>query len=1406
MSVKRTLAVFLFICLMCCKLSGQVPDIVFDKVHFEQGPFPQSISKMVQDQYGFLWIASDNGLDRFDGYKFQNYRYSDRDKQSLSCNIVGHLFIDSYGELWAGTVEGLNKFDFKTERFMRYFHDAKNPSSIADNLISPIYEDKQRNLWIGTYGGLCKYNRSKNNFTVYSHSDKNPFSLSHNIVSAIYQDKDGTFWIGTWGGGLDRFDPQTGKFSHYLPNPANPESISFGLISFIHQDKAGNYWVGTRGGGLNGFDPETGKFTHYKSNPLDKNSLSDNTLTTVFEDAAGNLWIGTWNGGLNIFDTHTKKFVSYRYSPDDPYSLISDCITIIYKDISGVIFIGTNKGMVKVRSKKSTFDFSTYKAGKANESLNTKDVRCIYQDDDKNLWIGTHEGGLNKLDRKTGKYTYYTFHCPDAPLKSQIEISAIADNHDGTLWLGSIGHGLFKFNKNGSYESLPEYTFAPNNNQLKDNVTYLYKDKKGFLWLGFPNGIVRKVNTRTGQVQNILVDAGIRSLAFLNEVNYFTEDEQGNIWVAIRHRGVYRIDAKSQQIKYIFASKNTPTTLNDNDVFTLHFAENGLLWIGTMNGLLRYNVKDESFKHYLISDGLPDNAVRSINEDRKGNLWMGTHKGLSRFDPITERFTNYDERDGVWITQFNTNSFYDDKTGEMFLCGYNGYIRFVPDHIDVNSPMPRVHITGLSIHDKAVNVGEEVLGSVIINQSILNTDKIELSYKQNNFSVQFTSLHYKMPDKNQYAYMLENYDKTWHYSGNIREVKYMNLAPGTYIFKVQGSNSDGIWNESGDSLKIVVYPPWWKSWWMFVILSFSFISIFIFYIYQRNLKHARDKIKLQQLVDERTAEVAAQNRVLAHQAEQLKEMSLMRSRFYTYLSHEFRTPITMIMGPVQQLLSGTFSGNVNEQLKIVMRNSKKLLHLIDELLDLSKIEKGSMSLKAGFTNIVPFLNRVVLSFSSLAERKHIKLNFEKPDNGITCYFDRDKLEKVIYNLLSNAFKYTPENGEITLCVSAESPSANYPEGKVVIKVKDNGAGIEKERLPHIFEQFYQGQSADKADKKGWGVGLALVKELVGLHRGEIAVESTQSLGTIFTFWIPLGQAHLTKAEINHHQVDDEDDKSETGYNLPEIQEAVEVLEGEIRAAQESIPATSDAGKKYTVLIVEDNADIRNYVRQILQKEYKILEAENGLEGCEKALATRTDLIVSDIMMPVMDGYELCRKIKTDFNTCHIPVILLTAKTSDIEKIEGLEKGADDYLTKPFNPVELKKRIENLIELRQQLQRKYRQDILLNPAQVEVKSVDERFLEKVKAIIDHNLSSPELSVEKLYTDMGMGRSNFHSKFRALTGQSANQFIRSYRLKRAQQLLAKNAGNISEIAFEVGFTSTAYFTKCYKAEFGKLPSEG
>jgi signal transduction histidine kinase/DNA-binding response OmpR family regulator len=916
------------------------------------------------------------------------------------------------------------------------------------------------------------------------------------------------------------------------------------------------------------------------------------------------------------------------------------------------------------------------------------------------------------------------------------------------------------------------------------------------------------------------------------------EDKSGVLWVGTGN-GLNQFDREKEQfIRHPFDPGNPKNS--DISISSIHEDWKGRLWVGTMShGLHFFDRKTGSFSSVAKMDGLPSNQINGILEDNSENLWLHTENGIAKYNPDTKNIKVYDEKDGLRIGRNIFKAFCKNDNGEMYFGGTNGFVRFHPDKLRDNPHIPRVAITDFKIGYQTVAIGVDSP----LKKSITVTDSITLSYSENDLSFEFAALDYTAPDKNQYAYIMEGFDRDWINSGTRRFANYTNLSPGEYTFRVKGSNNDGIWNEEGASLRIIINPPWWKTWWAYTLYGILLLAAFFsFRRYEINRQRLKHELELEHLYAEKE-----------HlEAEKVKELDRLKSRFFANISHEFRTPMTLILGPLERLISQTADEKLHDTFLLMQRNGQRLLRLINQLLDLSKLEAGKMAMQAAPYDLEEVLKPLVMAFESLAGLREIELHFVPPPEPVILYLDRDKFEKIMTNLLFNAFKFTPE-GE-SVIVDCEFPKGaggiadssiadmGFPEGTgrnadlkdqseirdpkskisnfVKITVRDTGIGIPPNQLPHIFDRFYQasnfsyGETLQATSQQGSGIGLALTRELVELHKGKIAVESEVGEGTTFTVHLPLGKEHLQKEEIVERKArsEERDAMSMSSDQLSAISDQEMLnIEGEQAGIDQSpnrpIPKSPNPQitQSPNILIVEDNPDMHAYIRDHLKNNYRVIEAENGVEGFKKAAKEMPDLIISDVMMPQMDGFELCAKLKTDERTSHIPVILLTARASWESKIEGLETGADAYLTKPFDAKELQIRIKNLIGQRRKLRERFSKEITLQPKDITVTSADEKFLMKIMDVIEAHLSDPDFRVEYLSKEVAISRAHLHRKLQALTDLSPVEFIRLMRMKRAAKLLEHHVGNISEIAYEVGFKNPAYFAECFRKQFGISPSK-
>lgn len=1429
MHTNKIKIAFLLILLSVCLNNGfsQQP-IKFKRITVEDGLSQSWVRCILQDWQGFMWFGTDDGLNKYDGYSITTY-YSDS-QHSLNSNSILTIYEDKNNNLWIGTDKGLNFLDRATDRFT---HNPNWPQSE----ITYIFEMTDHKFLIATRGdGLLLFHPDNGIIKSFLPDPNDLFSLTSPVVECILKDRHENIWIGS-NNELALFDPVTERFTNFRKDDNNPYSLSGNNVTSLLEDKDGRIWVGTLRNGLNilKYDsdhPENSRFIHYTHNPEVKTSISPGVIVTLWEDSAGYLWIGTENGGLdrvdlNHFQEDNVVFEHYDFDPFNTNSLSSNSISSIYEDRDGGIWIGTDgDGICYYHPFKEKFMHVKQLPGNPN-SLNNKFINCFFEEGD-SLWICT-EGGVNLYNKKNDSYKHF-IHNPndDRTIGSNAIWTIYRDSHHN-LWFGTWTGGLNLFDEeNGTFDRF-KHDDQKNGSISSNNVSGILEDQNGNLWISTMGGGLNKFdrNTKTFKTFNEghIDNSGITN----NWIYTFFEDSYGKIWISTT-KAVDVYDPVLGVFKH-FDHDTSDTKSISNNVASIFFEDSQKnLWIGTNNGLNVYNRSTNNFNCYKKEQGLPNSQIKGILEDARGNLWISTNKGISKFVEGSKRpenpiFINYDMDDGLQGNEFRKRSCLYGQDGKMYFGGNNGFNVFHPDSIIDHMMTPQIVLTNFLINNKPVPIG---IPNSPLSKHISMLDEVTLNHKQSVFSLEYTILNYLSPKKNQYAFKLEGFEKDWNYVGDQRFATYTNLDPGEYIFRVKGAIGDS-WNQEGVSLRIRIIPPWWKTYWAY-LLYFALTGFILFSVWRFQLKRRAMKHEL----------------MLEHQhAEKLEELDRMKSRFFANITHEFRSPLTLIMGPMKQFFTGKAKGNFHEIARMAYRNSERLYQLINQILELSKLEAGHVKLKVQKTDIVTFVEKMMLGYAPLAESKKINLQFSVSENLKTnassydLYIDHDKIQKVITNLLSNAFKFTFENGNVSISIKKVCNKKHHFEtmvekhepadddrnlsrwlfgrrnikkdkaqlnnqvfqifnkhGYIEICLKDDGIGIPDENLNRIFDRFYQVADPRTGNYESAGIGLALAKELVELHSGTIHVESAYEHGTTFFVQLPLGHDHFLSSEIldeshdeNHSIMIDSDMKDDH------------------MAEQTVFDETEISRQKHhpIILIVDDNPDIRKYVVDNLSKEYRILVAKDGKEGLDIAISQVPDLIVSDVMMPQMNGIDLCSKIKTNELTSHIPVILLTVRASDDSKVEGLEIGADDYITKPFEIRELKARIRNLIEQRRQLKIKFNRERGLMPSEITSNTIDERFLNKALSIIEANMNESAFGVEKLAKEMSISRVQLYRKIRAITGQTAAVFIRSIRLNRAAQLLKRKHDNIGQIAYEVGFSNPSYFSSAFKKQFGKYPTE-
>lgn len=1204
------------------------------------------------------------------------------------------------------------------DSLLKTFNNIQGNEFIELNLsVNGIIRDiVTKKILIATNWGLLAFNSPKTDSEksniIIKTSDR--LKLGLGFLTNIYQSKNGVIWIGASVKGLFSYDPIAKEIKHHR-NPLTPNQWINSFSNTITEDSEGIIWYGNPVAGLIKYNPPKNEFSSYVYNEKDEYSLSGNTVWPVYFDRTGVLWVGTNSSGINKWDRKKWKFNFIKYNQYDTSILSGSAIKHIYEDSNNRIWLATNRGINIFELSQGYFGIK-YNDPVISNTFNNTQVTSIIQDtyEENTLWIGIAEKGLFKYDLKSNTLKHYEFSFHDEYTLSAIGILNLVIGNDNDLWIGSI-NGLFRFDKRT--DQIIKWKLDPDDSlTLADNViANLFKDNQNEIWILSNTGGLFNYDKES---KNIIPHTVIHNGNKILSICELYEDSRRNFWVGTDDNGFYSYDRMNEKLKEI----------------------------------------------YSTNEGLPNNNVNSILNDDKGNLWIGTRNGLSKFNIKSKEFRNYFIEDGLCSNYFFTSSKLKLKNGMLFFGTDAGLVYFHPDSIVVDSIPPQVVIQNISLFNRP---DEKIEYEGFISE----IDEVTLPFNQNDLHFEYVGLHYGEPLRNRYKYILEGFDKEWIDAGNSRTATYTNLDPGEYKFRVKACNRDGIWDEAGASLKIIINPPVWATTWAYLLYIILFGSI-LYYAWRMQLKRVRVKHEFE---------------MSKFETQKLHEVDEMKSRFFTNISHEFRTPLTLIIGPVKQIIDRTKDKKTQDELNVVHRSANKLLHLVNQLLDISKLESGNMRLQVSSNNIVPLLKGLLLSFASFAERKKITLNFNSSENELLVYIDQDKVEKIVTNILSNALKFTSEGGKIDVNV-------NKDENYLNISIRDTGIGIPKEKLLKIFDRFYQVDESHTREQEGTGIGLALTKELVELHKGKIRVESKENKGTTFLISLPLGKKHFNPDEII---ADDVKEKGEVISAEKDI-----IIELTERQKKTDSKAIWDSDKDL-LLIVEDNSDVRKYIISHLEDNYRILEAVDGEDGLEIAINHIPDLIISDVMMPKMDGFALCNRLKNDERTSHIPIIILTAKATSQDKIEGYETGADDYIMKPFEATELNARIKNLIDIRKMLQEKFRSEDYKIPR--ELNSMDEQFIKRLMKVINEHLSDEEFSIEELGKESAMSRGQIYKKVKALTGKSPSLFLRSIRLSKAKRMIKDRQGTISEIAYSVGFNSPSYFTKCFNEEYGYPPTE-
>ncbi|TWJ02349.1 signal transduction histidine kinase [Mucilaginibacter frigoritolerans] len=1359
-------------------LKAQNNQFQFSHLDINNGLSHNEVTSILKDSKGFMWFGTLSGLNRYDGYKFKIFKHSVSDSTSLDDDYIVSITEGPENKLWVETRNGFNIYNPETDKFSHDIAGYLKSISISYGYITAIKKDHSGNFWfLRSSSGVYKYNPQTNKTIHITHSATDTTSICSNTVSDLVQDSKGNIWLTYRNGILERMDPSNlhityrARIFNKLPDEIN---ASYKL----YMDKQDDIWafVPTYSAGVYYVNFKKGIFKHIdKGN--DQSHLNTDVVSSVIQDDKDRVWIATDHGGVNMLNKQDFKIQYLLNREDDAKTIGQNSITLMYKDNTGIIWVGSYKKGVGYYHE-SIIKFPLYTHHLSDpvsdpKSLSFSDINNFAEDKLGNLWIGTNGGGLTYFDRKNGTFKTY-LHDPNNinSLTNNVIVCMYID-HAQKLWIGTYFGGLDCFD--GKTFTHYKHNEAVPGSISEDRICAITEDSDHHLIVGTLSVGFNIMDSKT-QIFSHYVYNQRENAIHSNYVSRVLEDRRKNLWVVTSYGVDVLIKATHQFIHYIHDAKN-PNSLINNNTNNIMEDREGLIWVSTREGLSIFDYKTGKFTNINKQDGLPDNTVIDIQQYDKNNIWVSTPNGLSNLvvsrnpDGLKFKFINYNETEGLQGREFTENSSFKTREGELIFGGGNGFNIFKPANIRSNKNVPQLVFTDFEVFNQSLAVGEKTNGRVILQKSITTLNSLSLKYSDNVFSIEFASLNYFNPDKVKYQYMMEGFDKNWINADNkIRKATYTNLDPGNYVFKVRATNNDQ-WNNKELTLHINILPPFWKTTWAYLVYVVLIVGG-LFYFRRRGIEKLRTQFSIEKEREE---------------AQRMHELDLMKIKFFTNVSHEFRTPLSLIMAPVDKLLKQINEPDIQRQLQLVNRNAKRLLNLVNQLLDFRKMEYQELKLHEKNGDIIAFIKELSYAFTDVAEQKHIHFIFDSEIDEYYTSFDYDKIERIMFNLLSNAYKFTHEGGQVSVLLN-QVDNQQTGEPQLEIRVIDTGIGIAVDKRERIFDPFFQNDLPGSMLNQGSGIGLSITREFVKLHNGEIFVESEFNEGSCFTVLLPLAKV-------------DKNIFTDTLLQLDHSAGFSPVDEQPKNGAQKE----SKDLKKPTILLVEDNEDFRFYIKDNLKASFNIIEAENGKKGWQKALAQHPNLVVSDISMPEMNGIDLCMKIKGDKRTSHIPVILLTALIGEDQQLKGLETGASDYMTKPFNFEILQSKIKNILSQQESMRKTYQKQVEAVPTEMHIESPDEAFIKKVLLLIDNNISNPNFSVEELSSEVFVSRYTLYKKILAMTGKTPNELVRSMRLKRAAQLLETGHLTISQICHKVGFKSQKYFVKTFKSEFNTIPSK-
>ena len=1303
-------------------------EIEFTTISIQEGLSESVVLASCQDKMGHMWFATQDGINRYNGYDFTVYRNEPEDSTTIAVNISRTIFRDSKDKMWFGTSKGLSLYDIEADLFRNYPSYDEGVTGIAEL-------DEGRTLMIASGGRLRIFNTDSKRW-----EDDKAVYLKESLGANILIRHEGSIFVGTLQQGLFCYDIATGELTK-ISQVTSSRPIQSMYVA------GGHLWIGTEGDGLFRMSLETKETINYRHNSADGRKITSNYVRAISTDIYGRLWVGTFNG-LCIIDEGT--ITSIMSDPESRSRLSQSSVRCISRDTQGGMWLGTWFGGINYWHPQQN-RFRNIRRNTAGTSINDNVVSCMTEDKEGNLWIGTKNGGVNFYDSRTGKYTYFpTIQENSIETIESNDIKAIHIHTDGKIYVGAHAGGISIINR-----AERKITRCPGQDRSAPLDVYSIKSESNDkLWLGTLNGL-KSFDTKTGVIADIWQDSHGKDIP-VSHIMTISKGSDGHLWLGGSDGGCclkeengklslteLPFDLKGELIQYIFEASTKVT------------------WIATRNGLISIDRNDGSTARYTRKEGLPSNIVHGIEEDESGRLWISTENGISCFNPFSGKFRNFTSNEGITNIPLNAKSHCRRQNGDMMFGGIYGITVFSPEQIEDNPFTPIPQIERLQVLNETVRPSDN---TGILDKNILITESIRLRHDQNSFTLNFSVPNYLAGRNNTFAYKMEGVDQDWT-TTEQRNVSYSNLRHGNYRFLLKAANNDGKWNETPTFIDIEVMPIWYRS----IIANIALIILVLLGIF------GAYRLIITRKERENRSELEKQEK--AHQ----EDIHQMKMRFFINISHEMRTPLTLIINPLQEMIAKSNDTWMQKQLKYVERNAKRLLHLVNQLMDYRRAELGVFKLKVRPENVHKIIKENWAYYEKLAQKQKIRYSLISDLEGKLIYIDGQYLELILNNLLSNAFKYT-EKGEITI-------TATEQESMLSISITDTGRGIQESEQGKIFERFYQTDN----QHIGSGIGLALVQRLVDLHHGQINLQSEPGKGSTFTVLLPLSLSSYSQEEIGNSNPSEIHTSNSPDMFIVDMEK------------QEEETTEPSEKKRSRLLIAEDNDEVRTYMKNGLSKIFDIILAKNGEEAVQLMKENEVDFVVTDMMMPIMDGKKLCMHIKQNISTSHIPVIMLSAKTDSKDELDALKSGADDFITKPFSMPVLVAKIQNMLRTLHHIHDKATNSMDITPEKMSLNTMDEEFLTKAVSVVESHMDDTGFSTTEFAATMNMSRSNLHLKLKALTGESALDFIRKIRFREACRLLKDGRYSISEISDKVGFNTPSYFATCFKKYMGCLPTE-